>query len=109
MTSMLPLEIVGLDRPDVTFVWEDEHRSVFTARELRLRCRCALCIHEMTGAKLIDPAKIPDDVQARGMALVGLYAVGIRWSDGHDTGLYNFRDLRESCPCRTCTGNRAGQ
>jgi DUF971 family protein len=26
---------------------------------------------------------------------VGNYAIRIHWSDGHDTGLYNFKLLRE--------------
>ena len=98
----LPLEIIGLFRPDVTFVWEDEHRSVYEARDLRIACRCAMCIEEMTGVPLLDPKKIPVDVRATGIELVGQYAVAIRWSDGHQTGIYNFRDLRANCPCLSC-------
>ncbi|MSP61971.1 MAG: DUF971 domain-containing protein [Myxococcales bacterium] len=104
----LPLEIIGLHRPDITLVWEDEHRTVFPARDLRLRCRCAMCIEEMTGAPLLDPKRVPADVSAQGIELVGQYAIAIRWSDGHNTGFYNFRDLREACPCPECTRRRAG-
>jgi ATP-binding protein involved in chromosome partitioning len=103
----LPLEIIGLHRPDVTFVWEDDHRSIWSARDLRLRCRCAMCIEEMTGVPLLDPGKVPADVVATGMELVGQYAVAIRWSDGHQTGIYNFRDLRAGCPCLECAAARA--
>jgi ATP-binding protein involved in chromosome partitioning len=102
----LPLEIVGIGRPTVTLVWEDEHRSEYSARDLRLACRCALCIEEMTGAPLLDPAKVPPDVVARGIELVGQYAMSVRWSDGHATGIYNFRDLRENCPCEACAQRR---
>ena len=103
----LPLEIVGLNRPDVTLVWEDEHVSVYPARDLRLRCRCAGCIEEMTGQPLLDPAKVPPDVVAVAITLVGQYAIAIRWSDGHDTGIYNFADLRQNCPCAECANRRA--
>jgi DUF971 family protein len=30
---------------------------------------------------------------------VGNYAIGIRWSDGHETGIYSFERLRQLCPC----------
>jgi ATP-binding protein involved in chromosome partitioning len=103
----LPLEIIGLDRDTITFVWEDEHQSVYPARDLRLRCRCANCIEEMTGTPLLDPKTVPENVVARGMDLVGQYAIHITWSDGHGTGIYNFRDLRENCPCRDCAIRRA--
>jgi ATP-binding protein involved in chromosome partitioning len=102
----LPLEIIGINRPDITFVWEDEHRSVFAARDLRLRCRCAMCIEEMTGAPLLDPKKVPVNVTAMGIELVGQYAIAVRWSDGHATGIYNFVDLRASCPCVECASRR---
>jgi ATP-binding protein involved in chromosome partitioning len=98
----MPVEIVGLLRSTITFTWEDEHRSIYPARDLRLACRCAACIEEMTGRPLLDPKTVPDNVRARGMKIVGQYAVNIDWSDGHNTGLYNFRALREHCPCEAC-------
>jgi ATP-binding protein involved in chromosome partitioning len=103
----MPVEIVGLLRSTITFTWEDEHQSVYPARELRLRCRCASCIEEMTGKQLLDPKTVPDAVRARSMRVVGQYAIQIDWSDGHSTGLYNFRDLRAFCPCADCEKIRA--
>ena len=105
----LPLEIVGLHRPEVRFVWEDGHETVYPARDLRLRCRCAMCVEEMTGAKLLDPNTVSDKIYARGMELVGQYAVQVRWSDGHDTGIFNFRELREACPCAECSKARSNK
>jgi ATP-binding protein involved in chromosome partitioning len=103
----MPVEIVGLLRSTVTFTWEDEHQSVYPARELRLRCRCAACVEEMTGQPLLDPKTVPENVRARAINLVGQYAIQIDWSDGHNTGIYNFRMLREGCPCEECAKLRA--
>ena len=102
----MPLEIVAIDRPEIAFEWEDGHRSVYRARDLRLRCRCAMCIEEMTGRKLLDPVSVAEDVVARRVELVGQYAIAIRWSDGHTTGIHNFRDLRDDCPCAECLAQR---
>jgi ATP-binding protein involved in chromosome partitioning len=103
----MPLEIVGLRRPEIAFAWEDGHTSVYPARELRLRCRCASCIEEMTGRRLLDPGSVPADVVAEEITLVGQYAIGVRWSDGHGSGIFNFRELREGCPCAECAAKRA--
>jgi ATP-binding protein involved in chromosome partitioning len=102
-----PTEIVGLLRSTIALTWEDGHHTVYPTRELRLRCRCAMCIEEMTGQPLLDPKKVPENVRARSISLVGQYAIQIDWSDGHTTGIYNFRDLRGNCPCDACVKLRA--
>jgi DUF971 family protein len=99
---VMPISIEGLSRPTIAFTWEDEHVSTFGARALRLKCRCAQCQHEWTGEPLLDPATVPEDIQAVRMELVGMYGVRIEWSDGHATGIYRFDQLRTECPCTTC-------
>jgi DUF971 family protein len=37
---------------------------------------------------------------------VGNYAVSFTWADGHSTGIYSFRLLRELCPCEACGGEK---
>lgn len=103
----MPTEIVGLLRSTITITWEDGHVTAYPARQLRLACRCAACIEEMTGQPLLDPKTVPDNIRARGIKLIGQYAINIDWSDQHATGIYNFRSLRENCPCETCTKLRA--
>lgn len=102
----MPEEIVGLLRSKITFKWPDGHVSIYTARDLRLACRCALCIEETSGRPLLDPAKVPETIRAQHMELMGQYAVSIKWTDGHSTGIYNFRDLRARCPCAECQAKR---
>ena len=55
----------------------------------------------------LDPKTVSDAVRARAMRIVGNYAVNVDWSDGHSTGIYNFRSLRENCPCDACKQLRA--
>jgi ATP-binding protein involved in chromosome partitioning len=104
----MPEEIVGLLRSRITIRWPDGHESVFPARALRLACRCAACVEETSGAALLDPVTVPQNVRAQRIDLVGQYAIQITWTDGHDTGIYSFRYLRTSCPCPTCAEIRAG-
>src|SRR5262249_61714078 len=45
-----------------------------------------------------------DGQELQGVEPVGNYAIAPRWEDGHDTGLYSFRLLRQLCPCAACGG-----
>ena len=76
-------------------LWRDGHESRYDFFALRDACPCASCIDEITGQKTLDPSSIPKDIHALSCEYVGNYAIRIRWSDGHDTGLYNFKLLRE--------------
>jgi ATP-binding protein involved in chromosome partitioning len=90
----MPLEIVGLGKREVRFVWDEGDQDVWAARELRLRCTCAMCQSESTGERLLDPATVPADLSVSDMHLVGNYGVGIHFSDGHTTGIFRFAHLR---------------
>jgi ATP-binding protein involved in chromosome partitioning len=92
----MPLEIVGLGKPEVRFVWDEGEEDTWGARELRIRCTCAHCVSESTGKRLLDPASVPADLTVKDMHLVGNYGVGIEFSDGHGTGIYRFRELYDS-------------
>ena len=41
-------------------------RRSTAARDLRLACRCALCIEETSGRPLLEPSTVPDNVRAKG-------------------------------------------
>jgi ATP-binding protein involved in chromosome partitioning len=75
--------------------WADGHRSRYDVRELRLACGCAHCVDEWTGEGRLDPAGVPEDVHPVRVERVGRYAIQIEWSDGHASGIYPFRRLRE--------------
>ena len=90
----MPLEIQGLQKDEVTFVWEEDKSDIWPARMLRLRCTCAYCKSEDTGERLIVDEDIPMDITVKEMHIVGNYGVGIHFSDGHSTGIYRFSTLR---------------
>jgi ATP-binding protein involved in chromosome partitioning len=88
---------IGLRRHDLrtlAVLWEDGRQDHFDVRDLRLACRCALCIEEMSGRKLLNPSTVRADVTPRVLASVGNYAIGIDWNDEHNSGLYSFDHLR---------------
>ena len=81
--------------------WPDLGAVVLGYRALRLGCRCASCVEEMTGRALLDPGSVPEDIHPLSVNGVGHYALQIGWSDGHSTGIYTFdylRHLSESAP-----------
>lgn len=97
----MPLEIIGLGKQEVRFVWEETggpnggpDEDVWAARELRISCTCANCQSEATGERILDPASVPTDISVSNMHLVGNYGVGIHFSDGHTTGIFRFKNLR---------------
>ena len=89
----MPLEIVGLGKTTVRFVWDEGDEDEYSARDLRTQCNCASCRSETTGERLLDPETVPAEVSVTHMELVGNYGVAIHFSDGHSTGIFQFADL----------------
>lgn len=88
---------IGFRRRDartLSVLWEDGRRNDFDVRDLRLACRCAHCVEEMSGQPLLDPRSVRPDIAPRSIKSVGVYAIAIRWNDGHSTGIYSFDYLR---------------
>jgi len=95
MAAAVPTRIFQAGPSTLAILWSDGRESRYTVRELRLHCPCATCRDEMTGERLLDPSRIPEDVRPVHLGSVGNYGLKIRWSDGHDTGIYSFDRLRE--------------
>jgi DUF971 family protein len=81
----------------VHFVWPGGREVVVPALRLRDLCPCAGCVEEGTGKKILDPATIPTDIRPESITAVGNYAVQVQWSDGHNSGIYTWKLLREIC------------
>ena len=77
--------------------WQDGRERRLNLVALRGECRCARCVDEITGERILDLDGIDPEVSITAMQLVGNYALKITWSDGHDSGLYTWPHLRSLC------------
>lgn len=82
--------------------WSDSQTHVYTFRQLRDACPCATCREERHKEKPqeANPLAVLSKAEAQPLKIlemkpVGNYAYTIRFSDGHDTGIYTFKMLRE--------------
>lgn len=102
--SVRPYEIRKVGPDEILVLWNDDHRSLFHARFLRLNCPCAGCVDEWTGQRTVRPEHIPESTVVSGWQPVGNYGVRFTWTDGHDTGIFSFQALRQLCRCSPCLG-----
>ncbi len=108
---MKPATIDQISDRAIMIIWDDGHESIYFADHLRKHCPCALCNKEkeQKEAKPASPFKVEkvalEDVTFTSCRLIGRYAVGFHFSDGHKTGIYPYKKLRELCQCDLCSGN----
>lgn len=80
--------------------WSDGSRRTYRIRDLRDACPCATC-REKRSQPPPDPLALPilkmvqtEPLTISAMEPLGNYAYSIRFSDGHDTGIFAFDLLR---------------
>lgn len=71
--------------------WEDGQTSLLPHAVLRGFCPCAHCQGHGGTIRFIEGASL----ELADIGEVGSYAVSLRWGDGHSTGIYSFRFLKE--------------
>lgn len=88
---------VKLSEQKLFIDWKDGGRSEFSLGELRRVCPCATCRTERE-QQSANPLRIlkadPTGVRVVNARLMGHYAIQFDWSDGHNTGIFDFRFLR---------------
>jgi len=91
----VPASIELLDTSVLRIVWDDKGAVAtdYPARELRLGCRCAACVSETTGARLLDPDNVAAGISVTGVELTGNYGIAVSFDDGHGTGIYSWEYL----------------
>ena len=87
---------VDVDRATgLTLRWPDGAEATFGLDELRRNCPCAECRGLREQGVVPGPgphASAP--LSAVDAHLVGNWGLSIRWSDGHETGIYAWSMLR---------------
>lgn len=100
VADVAPSEVRRQGTAAVTITWSDGHTSTLPNRYLRDNCPCAHC--RETRPTYALPIRDAEGVHPTSISAVGRYALGIVWSDGHDSGIYSYRTLRSLCPCEEC-------
>ena len=90
--------------------WSDGRESFISSTALRTNCPCADCAaqRKKTPAAPVLPvgksalkvlaASADEQTNLSAVWAIGAYAIGIRWADGHDTGIYPYELLRNLSP-----------
>ena len=87
-------DIAQADDRTLSIVWTDGRHDLYDVVQLRRRCPCAQCIDEWTREKRLKETDVPETLRPVQIDSVGSYALKIRFSDNHSTGIYTFQMLR---------------
>ena len=90
-----PTQIIEENDSELSIKWSDEAETNYSAARLRKACPCAGCINEWTGEKMLKDESVSDNLSFSHITVVGRYALNFHFSDGHETGIYSFKYLRE--------------
>lgn len=100
-----PTEIKRSENEVVEISWSDTSNSHISNKTLRTNCPCALCREQRKDKEQEEPKprsalRIIEHTEDEATTIekiwpVGNYAIGIRWKDGHSTGIYSFALLEE--------------
>lgn len=103
---MKPVDIAHSRRENaLTITWDDGIVSRLEVPYLRGWCPCATCQGHGKRVKFREP---PGPVTAEGIYEMGSYAIAVRYSDGHDAGIYSWTWLRRIAPESPPSGLKRG-
>ena len=105
-----PLLVRGIEQIDkytLGIEWADGHKGRWRLSHLRRHCHCAHCVDEWTNEQLLDPQKVDENILCLGVESVGRYALVVKFTDGHSTGVYTFQHLRNICQCEECSAKKS--
>ena len=95
MNPESPQEITITDQGYLLVKWMNGEENLIPAIMLRGACPCASCIDEITGEKTLDVESLPHDLMIANYGYIGRYAIRFEFSDGHDTGIFDFTRIRK--------------
>lgn len=89
----------------LAITWDDGARSLLPIAYLRSWCPCAQCQGHGDVVRRLDT---PDTITALEIHEMGAYAIAIRFSDGHDAGIFSWQWLRALAPESAPVGLKQG-
>lgn len=110
MLRLVPQPVdVALSRSQrlLTIEWDDGGTSRLPIDYLRGWCPCAACQGHGTVVEFHAPTQEELDIDL--MAEAGSYALHLRFSDGHDSGIYTWTWLRRIAPESPPEGYKKGR
>ncbi len=100
-----PLKVKLSDANNLRIEWDDNSHSSFDLMMLRRFCPCATCIADRTKqSKNYIPIFSREQITLVEIKTIGNYAIGIKWKDGHNTGIYEYRFLYKLAGKNKVTG-----
>ncbi len=91
---MKPIKIKVRENQYLDITWENEEVKSIKLSNLRNACPCAICNAEKDEwSKTYIPLYTLAQLKIKNINIVGTYAIGIEWGDGHNTGLYDYEYL----------------
>ena len=94
-----PLEVrAPVGAPATEISWADGHQSTYPNTLLRGYCPCAGCQGHEGRIKYIEGGNAVLDT----LEEVGNYGLALGWGDGHNSGIFTYRYLRDLCACASC-------
>ena len=100
-----PVEIKRLSDAGLKISWSDGTEANLSAEALRKSCPCASCREsrgDTSHASPLTPKKRSlsviqntkeESLRIESIWAVGNYALGIKWGDGHDDGIFSYELL----------------
>ena len=100
--DVYPVRLQVVEPSSLLIEWSDGRKQQYPWAELRRHCPCATCREKKKAEAQNPAAPLPvlplaeaQPLRVVAMKPVGNYAYSIAFSDGHDTGIYTFEQLRE--------------
>ncbi len=92
---MFPIQVKVVEQSKLILRWDDNSESTILLETLRKFCPCATCATDRESrSKSYIPIFYSSQKKINKINVIGKYALGINWEDGHNTGIYEFSFLK---------------
>lgn len=97
--TIQPSKIRRVDKINIEIQWIDGLLTTLSGETLRRHCPCATCQHvrtitSKTSSLQVVTQTLAEQTELEKLWAIGNYAIGIRFMDGHQTGIFTYSILR---------------